>query len=488
MYEEVREWNRERGCEVRRRRYIGKLIDGEFVPNKVKVLEDELSRKELSAPTDLFSSSVQARACGATNFITGLARKLGVLDDLEATMGDNAEAVFSLALYLGIEFDRPLNRFHRWAHTHDHPWVDDITDEDLINLMRSIPAEAIDGYLRRQASRRGGTDVTVYAHSLLGSIAQATAVLREGSDAALPWLHLANFYNTATGLPVAYRICEQSMDSPDAVEEVLNDELISSRGVIWIGDGCRDVAMIDELLRRHVKFVLDVPESTLYREAVAGIGTPETEPDKWKRQESIGVYTRTKNVVRTVGARRRRVHLHFFSPLPTALREGDYSTERPKYFHTYGGGLPSKWGVRLQPDAFVFRRNPNEVHLLASSGFPRAFDAVNAFRRRDFQAALFSNLFEKMYLRPFSYGGTVPQAIRIVQVFLQFLGLIFFDATRREHSKSGLYAEMFHTELLDELDRIFRYTQPGRGARISTLTPWQEEIHHKLGVRPPGRR
>ncbi len=113
--------------------------------------------------------------------------------------------------------------------------------------------------------------------------------------------------------------------------------------------------------------------------------------------------------------------------------------------------------------------------------------ACNAFRRQDFQYALFSNISEKFYLRPFSYCGGETGAVRLSQFFLQFLGLVLFDATRKEHSKSGLWSEMYHTTLLDILDTVQRYTQPGKGSKVSRLNEEQKEIYRKLGQRMPGR-
>ena len=64
--------------EKQKRLYIGKVVGGEFVPNKKYLTNPELSRKDVgslvSAPADL--SKIQTRSLGATSLLNSLANNL----------------------------------------------------------------------------------------------------------------------------------------------------------------------------------------------------------------------------------------------------------------------------------------------------------------------------------------------------------------------------------------------------------------------------
>ncbi|MCI5850655.1 MAG: hypothetical protein MR009_03755, partial [Sutterellaceae bacterium] len=108
VYEPYEEWDEKRGRNIRKRRYVGKMEDGRFVPNRTYALTERMRQLGVTGPAEVYGSSVKARACGATEFFTLLSRGLGVSDDLEACFPGDWKAILSLGYYLGLDFGIPV--------------------------------------------------------------------------------------------------------------------------------------------------------------------------------------------------------------------------------------------------------------------------------------------------------------------------------------------------------------------------------------------
>lgn len=514
VYEPYVEWDPTKGCNVRKRRYVGKMIGGKFVANKNYELAEKLRSREMTGPNEVYGSSVQARLCGLTEFLELIARKLGVTDDLEACFPDKWKQILSLAFYLGTEFTRPLNRFHRWALTHEHPAQDDIVDEELIALFKGLDETRIKEFLRRQVNRRIGKNSTIYVHDLFLSLQELAALIISGADSReWPRQKLLNLYSDASGLPCGYLASSRK----GSAERVQLDEL--SEQLAEFGIEKPLIIAVDQLLQENAlnwmleqgwHFIVQRSDAAGFVHEIFGnfeLPLDAKHANGWHWNERVQLYERTKvwmcpvSNAKPARNRHRRVWVHcYYDPSVGETTDetqqgretvrtmlGDYDDVPRVYYHTFAGGLESKFGVRLLPNSFAWSSVKNRgFYVLLSNAKKDAFSALNAFRRQDFQYELFSNLCERMYLRPFSYGGSEPSTVLKTQLFLQFLGLVLFEATRREHSKSGLWAQINHTNMLDELDTIQRYTQSGKGSTVSALTPCQKEIYKKLGIRVPG--
>lgn len=116
--------------EKQKRLYIGKVVGGEFVPNKKYLTNPELSRKDVgslvSAPADL--SKIQTRSLGATSLLNSLANKVGLTQDLTSVYGeDMARQMLSLAMFMTIDckiqpFPRRIPKFPCITRTSPPKW------------------------------------------------------------------------------------------------------------------------------------------------------------------------------------------------------------------------------------------------------------------------------------------------------------------------------------------------------------------------------
>ena len=103
--------------EKQKRLYVGKVVGGEFVPNKKYLANPELSRKDVgslvSAPADL--SKIQTRSFGATSLLNSLADKVGLTADLTSVYGeDMAKQLLSLAMFMTIDSQSALSLYPLW--------------------------------------------------------------------------------------------------------------------------------------------------------------------------------------------------------------------------------------------------------------------------------------------------------------------------------------------------------------------------------------
>ena len=71
------------------------------------------------------------------------------------------------------------------------------------------------------------------------------------------------------------------------------------------------------------------------------------------------------------------------------------------------------------------------------------------------------------------------------KLFVQFLALIYLSYIKKQMSDQELYKKYTMQELLDELDIIECFEQPGSTLRLGEMTKKQEDLYHKLGVEPP---
>lgn len=65
------------------------------------------------------------------------------------------------------------------------------------------------------------------------------------------------------------------------------------------------------------------------------------------------------------------------------------------------------------------------------------------------------------------------------------MALLYLSYINKTMNKHGLYKNYTLHELLDELDVIEYFTQPGHGAHLCEITQKQKELYAALGVDTP---
>jgi len=68
------------------------------------------------------------------------------------------------------------------------------------------------------------------------------------------------------------------------------------------------------------------------------------------------------------------------------------------------------------------------------------------------------------------------------KLFVQFIALILVSYIKQKMDKEQLYKNFTLQGLLDELDVIEKFTQPGNAPIIGEVTKKQQVLYQKLGV------
>ena len=71
------------------------------------------------------------------------------------------------------------------------------------------------------------------------------------------------------------------------------------------------------------------------------------------------------------------------------------------------------------------------------------------------------------------------------KLFVEFVALIFMSYINKKMQEQELYKDCSMHQLLDKLDLIECFSNPGRKLRIGEVLEKQKDIYARLGVDPP---
>jgi transposase len=108
--------------------------------------------------------------------------------------------------------------------------------------------------------------------------------------------------------------------------------------------------------------------------------------------------------------------------------------------------------------------------------------ALKIYRSKDMIEKAFGNLKERLNMRRTSVSSEENMEGKL---FVQFVALIYLSYIKKTMSDHNLFKDYIMQELLDELDVIERFEQPGRRHRLSEITQKQKYLYQYLGVESP---
>ena len=71
------------------------------------------------------------------------------------------------------------------------------------------------------------------------------------------------------------------------------------------------------------------------------------------------------------------------------------------------------------------------------------------------------------------------------KLFVQFIALRLMSYIKKQMDENGLFSDYTMQSLLDELDTIEYYQQPGKAHHLSEITNKQREFYELMGVNAP---
>jgi len=112
-----------------------------------------------------------------------------------------------------------------------------------------------------------------------------------------------------------------------------------------------------------------------------------------------------------------------------------------------------------------------------------AVTALEIYRNKDVVEKAFGNLKERLNMH-----RTVVSSEKSLdgKLFVQFVALVYLPYIKKQMQVTDLVKKYALRALLDKLDVIECFQQPGRTIQVGEMLDEQKRLYHELGVSPPG--
>jgi hypothetical protein len=264
VYEYDSVWDPMRKYTTHRRNYIGKMVDGVFVPNEKYKLQMKLNEVNARGPVPI--TTHKRSFYGATYLFDDIGEKLGITRDLAQCFPRTYKQILSVAYYLILEDRDPVSRFPKWAATHTHPYNNNIPSQRSSDLFGSIDEDAKQRFFCLQAKRRLEEEYLAYDTTSISSYSKLLKQVKYGSNKEhdpLAQINLALLYGQESRLPVYYRKLPGNITDVMTIPKVLTDiEFFKLAKVKLVLDrGFYSEVNVNSLYQRHHKFLMAVRTS-----------------------------------------------------------------------------------------------------------------------------------------------------------------------------------------------------------------------------------
>ena len=409
-----------------------------------------------------------------------------------------------------------MSRFPKWALTHVHPYGKDIPSQRSSELLGTIGEAAKLNFFLLQGKRRLEKEFLAYDITSISSYSTSLKQVKYGlnkENDSLPQINLALLFGESSRLPVYYRKLPGNITDVKTIQNLLADidflELDKVKLVMDRGFYSED--NINALFRSHYKFLISTRTSLNFvkkkLDEVCGamVSRPHYTSKYGLYYDSFMLdwdYSETKKRSGEMINDNRRIYLHLYyndqratddkiafnkllDSLEYELNSGNRNPEHEKLYAKYYEirETPVK-GISLIPkqEAIDAVEKYYGYFALLSNGVKDPLDALEIYRSKDMIEKAFGNLKERLNMRRTSVSSEENLEGKL---FVQFVALIYLSYIKKAMSDNNLFKDYTMQELLDELDVIERFEQPGRKHRIGEITQKQMYLYKCLGVDSP---
>lgn len=518
VYESVSYWDREKKQGRSKRTLVGRLdpVSGEIVPTDgrgkrrgQKVLEQPAKQGPVPAvKTDrLFF--------GATYLLDQIGELSGVAEDLKTCFPNHYKQILSIAYYLILQDQNPLFRFKKWGKLHRHPYGKEISSQRSSELFQSVTEESKMKFFRLQGKRRVEKEYWAYDSTSVSSYSESLRQVRYGKNKdgeSLPQLNLALLFGEESGLPFYYRKLAGNVPDVKTIRELLRDlDILGYSKIKLVMDrGYYSADNMNALFKAHLKFLCGTSTALSFaKQYIREIGGKKDHYTYYNSQLELYVFSKTiawdyeqeRPYKGDVIQRERRMYLHlYYNPEKSAddgkafnrrldkLKEELLSGRRnpahekdcQKYFEIKE---TPKRGISLsvKQEAIDAASERYGFFVLVSNEVKDPVRAIQLYRMRDVVEKAFWNVKERLNLRRTLVSS---ESSLEGKFFVEFVALIYLSYLKKKMEENGLFAQCTLHELLDELDVIECFVEPGKTPIQGEVLKKQEDLFRKLGVKP----
>ena len=518
VYESVSYWDREKKQPRSKRTLIGRLdpATGEIVPtdgrgkHRAQKEADPVVRK---GPVPV--AKTDRLFFGATYLLDQIGEVTGLTADLKTCFPDTYKQIQSIAYYLVLEDQNPLFRFKKWAAIHRHPYGKDIPSQRSTEIFQSVTEEAKMHFFRLQGKRRVEKEYWAYDSTSISSRSETLRQVKYGKnkdDDHLPQINLALVFGEESRLPFYYRKLAGNVPDVKTIQELLRElDVLGYEKVKLVMDrGYYSAENINALFKKHLKFLCGTSSALGFaKEFIREIGSRKDHYEYYNSNLELYVFTRTiawdyeqeRPYKGDVVKEERRMYLHlYFNPdkfsddgkafnrkldtLKNELLSGHRVPEHEKEYKKYFEMKETpKRGISLtvKQDAVDAAHERYGFFVLISNEVKDPVTALSLYRMRDVVEKAFWNVKERLNLRR---TMTSSESSLEGKLFVEFVALIYLSYIQKKMEEKGLFATYTLHELLDELDVIECFMEPGKAPIQGEVLKKQEQMYRDLDVTP----
>jgi transposase len=516
-YQSISYWDKEKKQSRANRTLIGRVDreTGEIVPT------DGRNRKKQDAKVPAkrgprASEMAHRSFYGATCLLDVIDEQLGITHDLKHCFSDTYKQILSIAYYLILEDSTPLYRFEKWGILHKHPYGKNIISQRSSELFASITEEVKQLLFTLQGKRRLEEEFWAYDTTSLSSYSETLQQVQFGFNKEhdqLPQLNVALVFGQESNLPFYYRKLAGNIPDAKTVRHLLEELDILGYSNLKLVMDRRFFSEynINCLYRDHVKFLMSVKMSLSFVRKELDV-IYDTFRSFEHYDENYELYCRT---VRTTWndtqehpykgetvQESHRLYIHYYYNIEKAaedekafdrrlialkqeLESGKRVPEREKLYQKY-------FTIKTTPirRTQVTVREENVRNAKRYYGFfalitnetMNAVTALELYRNKDVVEKAFGNLKERLNMRRALVSS--EQSLE-GKLFVQFVALIYLSHIKKQMQVKGLLKDYTLPGLLDKLDVIECFEQPGKSLRVGEMLEKQKQLFYDLGVNPP---
>ena len=213
-------------------------------------------------------------------------------------------------------------------------------------------------------------------------------------------------------------------------------------------------------------------------------------------------YTEEKPRSGEVITDKRRIYLHFYYNDQKATDDKvRFNAMLDRLENNLVNGTPDPEDAKLYQKYFTIHETPvrgktysfNEDAIrkaernygyfaLMTNGIKDPVEALRIYRLKDLIEKSFGNLKERLSMRRMSVASEENFEGKL---FVQFIALQLMSYIKKQMDENGLFSDYTMQSLLDELDVIEYYQQPGKAHHLSEITNKQRKLYELMEVPVP---
>ncbi|MFA7490467.1 MAG: IS1634 family transposase, partial [Mariniphaga sp.] len=371
-------------------------------------------------------------------------------------------------------------------------------------------------FFRLQGRRRIQDEYWAYDSTSISSYSECLSQVRHGKNKdndRLPQINLLLLFGQKPNLPFYYRKLAGNIPDVKTIRVLLRDlDVLGYPKVKLVTDrGFYSTDNVNGLYQNHVKFLMSA--STTLSFVKKAIESVKDSMCDWSRyDDKYDLYTYTQTIEWGYVQDRpykgdtlkesRRMYFHLYYNAEKAVEDGrkfnlrmidlqqelmsgkrkaEHEKDYAKYFEVKQ--TPVR-GVRVMPRQAVTDEAKSRFgfFVLLSNEVKTSRMALEIYRNKDVVEKAFGNIKERLNGKRMLVSSNASLEGKL---FVEFIALIYLSYIKKQMSEKNLFRQYTIQGLLDEVDLIECFTEPGKSLIVGEVLQKQRQLFKDMDVRPP---